>query len=120
MFSRELQRALADVLERGEQAMLLLNRRGQATYVFCRDCGYALECPRCDNPMTYHRVERALRCHHCGNSGAPPQTCPDCGSARIRYFGAGTQQVDEALRALFPPPAPCAGMLILPARPDAL
>jgi len=102
MFSRELQGALSDVLARGEQAMLLLNRRGQATYVFCRDCGYALECPRCDNPMTYHRVERALRCHHCGNREAPPQTCPDCNSTRIRYFGAGTQQVDEALRALYP------------------
>jgi len=102
MFSRELQRALAHVLERGEQAMLLLNRRGQATYVFCRDCGYALECARCDTPMTYHRIERSLRCHHCGNSAAAPDTCPACGSARIRYFGAGTQQVDEALRALFP------------------
>lgn len=102
MFSRDFQRALAQVLERGEQAMLLLNRRGQATYVFCRDCGYALECARCDTPMTYHRIERSLRCHHCGNSAAPPDTCPACGSARIRYFGAGTQQVDEALSALFP------------------
>lgn len=102
MFSRELQRSLADALERGEQAMLLLNRRGQATYVFCRDCGYVLECARCDTPMTYHRVERSLRCHHCGNSQAPPEACPACGSARIRYFGAGTQQVDEALRQLFP------------------
>lgn len=102
MFSRKLQRALADVLERDEQAMLLLNRRGQATYVFCRDCGYALECARCDAPMTYHRVERSLRCHHCGTSQAPPQSCPACGSSRIRYFGAGTQQVDEALKALFP------------------
>ena len=90
------------VLARGEQAMLLLNRRGQATYVFCRDCGYTLECDRCDTPMTYHRIERALRCHHCGNRGAPPQACPACGSSRIRYFGAGTQQVDAALRELFP------------------
>lgn len=102
MFSRDLQRALADALERGEQAMLLLNRRGQATYVFCRDCGAALECVRCDSPMTHHRVDRLLRCHHCGNSQAPPQACPACGSARIRYFGAGTQQVDGVLGALFP------------------
>ena len=102
MFSRELQRSLADALARGEQAMLLLNRRGQATYVFCRDCGQALECPRCDTPLTYHRTDRSLRCHHCGHSGAPPQTCPACGSSRIRYFGAGTQQVDEALKQLFP------------------
>ena len=102
MFSRELQRALHDTLGRGEQAMLLLNRRGQATYVFCRDCGYALECARCETPMTYHRVDRSLRCHHCGNSAAPPPACPECGSARIRYFGAGTQQVDEVLKAMFP------------------
>lgn len=102
MFSRELQQALSEVLARGEQAMLLLNRRGQATYVFCRDCGYALECDRCDLPMTYHRIERSLRCHHCGSRGAQPSACPACGSSRIRYFGAGTQQVDEALRALWP------------------
>jgi len=102
MFSRELQRTMTDVLARGEQAMLLLNRRGQATYVFCRDCGYPLECDRCDSPMTYHRIERSLRCHHCGNRGAQPESCPACGSPRIRYFGAGTQQVDEALRALYP------------------
>ena len=102
MFSRELQESLAAVLEREEQAMLLLNRRGQATYVFCRDCGYALECARCDTPMTYHRVERSLRCHHCGASQAQPQSCPACGSSRIRYFGAGTQQVDQVLKDLFP------------------
>ena len=102
MFSRALQNALAAVLERGEQAMLLLNRRGQATYVFCRDCGYALECVRCDAPMTYHRVDRSLRCHHCGASQAQPTTCPNCASGRIRYFGAGTQQVDEAVKQLFP------------------
>lgn len=102
MFSRELQQSMTTVLEREEQAMLLLNRRGQATYVFCRDCGYALECARCDTPMTYHRVERSLRCHHCGASQAPPDSCPACGSSRIRYFGAGTQQVDEAMKALFP------------------
>ncbi len=102
MFSRELQAALSVVLERGEQAMLLLNRRGQASYVFCRDCGCALECSRCETPLTYHRYDRSLRCHHCGYSQPQPQTCPACGSARIRYFGAGTQQVEAALQALNP------------------
>ncbi len=102
MFSRQLQRSLADALERGEQAMLLLNRRGQATYVFCRDCGFVLGCARCDAPMTYHRIDGSLRCHHCGYTGAQPLACPACGSARIRYFGAGTQQVAESLTALFP------------------
>ena len=102
MFSRDLQAALADVMDRGEQAMLLLNRRGQATYVFCRDCGSALACGRCDAPLTYHRYDRSLRCHHCGYSQPQPQACPDCGSSRIRYFGAGTQQVESALQAQFP------------------
>lgn len=102
MFSLELQRALADVLERGEQAMLLLNRRGQATYVFCRDCGYVLECERCDSPLTYHRFDRNLRCHHCGGGQPQPSSCPECGSGRIRYFGAGTQQVESALHEMFP------------------
>ena len=102
MFSRELAQGLRAVLERGEQAMLLLNRRGQASYVFCRDCGYAVECRRCDSPMTYHRHDERMRCHHCGASQAAPRTCPACQSQRIKYFGAGTQQVDEALGKLFP------------------
>ena len=102
MFSRALQHALSEVLDRGEQAMLLLNRRGQASYVFCRDCGHTLECDACDTPMTYHRVDRSLHCHHCGARAAQPNSCPNCGSARIRYFGAGTQQVDEAVKQLFP------------------
>ncbi len=102
MFSAALQSALSATLERGEQAMLLLNRRGQASYVFCRDCGSVLECARCDSPLTYHRIGQRLRCHHCGASEPQPQSCPACGSARIRYFGAGTQQVAEALQALLP------------------
>lgn len=102
MFSKVLQEALAEVLARGEQAMLLLNRRGQATYVFCRDCGGALECQRCDTPLTYHRFDRSLRCHHCGGRQPQPAACPQCGSPRIRYFGAGTQQVEAALQALYP------------------
>ena len=102
MFSRELEQGLRDVLARGEQAMLLLNRRGQASYVFCRDCGEAVTCRRCDSPMTYHRHDERMRCHHCGASQPAPRTCPACQSKRIRYFGAGTQQVDAALKGLFP------------------
>ena len=102
MFSRELERGLRDVLARGEQAMLLLNRRGQASYVFCRDCGEAVTCRRCDSPMTYHRHDERMRCHHCGASQPAPRACPVCQSKRIRYFGAGTQQVDAALKGLFP------------------
>jgi len=102
MFSRDLQDGLKTVLERGEQAMLLLNRRGQSTYVFCRDCGYVVMCDRCDSPMTHHRQGEQMRCHHCGYSHPTPQTCPSCESKRIKFFGAGTQQVEQALKKLYP------------------
>jgi primosomal protein N' (replication factor Y) len=102
MFSRALQASLADVLGREEQAILLLNRRGQATYIFCRDCGYVLECANCDTPLTYHRAGEQLRCHHCGHQQNPPKTCPECGGEHIRYFGAGTQQVESKLQEIFP------------------
>ncbi|MFQ3646458.1 MAG: primosomal protein N' [Anaerolinea sp.] len=102
MFSRALQTALTDVLERGEQAILFLNRRGQSTYVFCRDCGYIEKCPRCATPMTYHGHDEALRCHHCGFMQPALKVCPQCASQRIRYFGAGTQQVESELKRLFP------------------
>ncbi|MDQ7025001.1 MAG: primosomal protein N' [Anaerolineae bacterium] len=102
MFSRDLQTSLEGVLQRGEQAMLFLNRRGQSTYVFCRDCGYVVMCDNCDMPMTYHRHGEAMRCHHCNHQQAVPTACPDCGSRRIRYFGAGTQQVEAELKKQFP------------------
>lgn len=102
MFSRELQLALRGILERGEQAILFLNRRGQASYVFCRDCGYVVDCDRCDTPMTYHRHGEKMRCHHCANQQIAPDICPQCGSDRIRFFGAGTQQVEQAIYKEFP------------------
>ena len=102
MFSESLQEALFTVLERGEQAMLYLNRRGQNTYVFCRDCGYVARCPRCDTPLTYHRYGQSLHCHHCDYTTQPPTQCPDCQSARIKFFGAGTQQVEDEIQKLFP------------------
>lgn len=102
MFSRALQEALNGVILRKEQAILFLNRRGQASYVFCRDCGYRVDCLRCDMPMTYHREGEAMRCHHCGNKADVPKLCPNCQSERIRYFGAGTQQVEQELFHAFP------------------
>ena len=102
IFSRPLQQALSETLVRDEQAILFLNRRGQATYVFCRDCGYVVKCPRCDAPLTYHRHGQRLRCHHCGYSAPEPSICPACQSRRIKYFGAGTQQVEQAFAALWP------------------
>ena len=102
IFSRSLHNSITGVLENSEQAILFLNRRGQNTYVFCRDCGYVVKCPRCDMPLTYHRAGQALRCHRCDYMGPEPVYCPQCGSRRIKFFGAGTQQVEQTLVELFP------------------
>jgi primosomal protein N' (replication factor Y) len=102
MFSRALDEALKTVLERQEQAMLFINRRGSNTYVFCRDCGHVEGCPNCDTPLTYHAYDDRLRCHMCGFDKVPPFICPKCQSRRIKYFGAGTQQVEEELHRRFP------------------
>jgi primosomal protein N' (replication factor Y) len=102
MFSRELRAALTDTLELGHQAMLFLNRRGTASFVLCRDCGYVVKCPHCEMPMTYHQSEALLSCHYCGHRAAQPAQCPECQSKRIRYFGAGTASVEEAVNKEFP------------------
>lgn len=102
IFSTALQTALAEVLKHEQQAILFLNRRGAATYVFCRDCGYVASCPNCDTPLTFHRQGEALRCHRCGHTTPEPKRCPQCGSGRIKFFGAGTQQVEAAMNTLFP------------------
>jgi primosomal protein N' (replication factor Y) len=102
LFSRALHHALTETLARREQAVLLLNRRGSATHVFCRDCGYVARCPHDQQPLTYHQHDTALRCHLCGHQQAAPTRCPSCQSDRIRYFGAGTQQVEAEVQARFP------------------
>jgi primosomal protein N' (replication factor Y) len=102
IFSRPLRDALTTLRSGGEQAILLLNRRGSATFVLCRDCGESLRCQDCDLPYVYHSVGAALRCHHCGRTSPPPERCPSCGSGRIRFFGAGTQRVESELRSLRP------------------
>lgn len=102
IFSRRLQSSLARVLGNQEQAILFLNRRGSATYVFCRDCGHSLLCPRCDIPLTFHSSRTALTCHHCGYTRGMPKTCPNCGSTRIRQYGTGTERVEAEVQALFP------------------
>ncbi|PLT46336.1 Helicase PriA essential for oriC/DnaA-independent DNA replication [Paenibacillus pasadenensis] len=102
MFSRALHEALQARLERGEQSVLLLNRRGYSTFVICRSCGYTALCPHCDISLTYHQKTRAMRCHYCGHAELAPSACPSCESEQIRYFGAGTQKVEEELAKLFP------------------
>ena len=102
IFSRELQDKLAETLRKNQQAILFLNRRGSATYIFCRDCGYALRCPRCETSLTAHLSNNELRCHLCGYRRNIPKTCPNCGSSRIRHLGTGTQQVESALKELLP------------------
>lgn len=109
IFSRSLQTGLEQVLNNGQQAILFLNRRGSATYVFCRECGAALRCPNCDNPLTQHLDQRnskapsgKLICHHCGYTRLMPKTCPNCGSTQIRYYGTGTETVEAEVKKLFP------------------
>ncbi|CAM4253039.1 primosomal protein N' [Paenibacillus tarimensis] len=102
MFSRKLHQGLASRLERGEQSVLLLNRRGYSTFVMCRSCGYTAGCPHCEISLTFHQKSRALRCHYCGHTERSPETCPSCGSEHIRFFGTGTQRVEEELAKLFP------------------
>ncbi|MDI6769088.1 MAG: primosomal protein N' [Anaerolineales bacterium] len=125
IFSRALHEALAEVLAKNQQAILFLNRRGTATYVFCRECGAVLKCPRCDTPLTYHvegqksnvsgqtdlrsfaplRTSHStsdLRCHYCAYDRQMPKKCPTCGSDQIRQYGLGSEKVDAEVKALFP------------------
>jgi primosomal protein N' (replication factor Y) len=102
IFSRLLTERLAALRQGSEQAILLINRRGSATFVLCRDCGESVRCPDCDLPYVFHTSGGRLRCHHCGRTASPPDVCSRCGSRRIRYFGAGTQRVESELRTGFP------------------
>ncbi len=86
----------------GDRAILVLNRRGTASVVVCRDCGFVQECPDCERPLVYHRAGTTLRCHHCGRAWPPATRCPACSSPRIRYLGGGTERVEHDVRARFP------------------
>ncbi|GEQ37980.1 MAG: primosomal protein N' [Tetragenococcus halophilus] len=101
-FSKELQTKIADRLEKKEQSVLMLNRRGYSSFVMCRDCGYVLPCPNCDISLTLHMDTKTMRCHYCGHEEGIPKHCPECGSNKIRYYGTGTQKVQEELQELFP------------------
>ncbi len=104
VLSGELQRALTACVRRGGQAMLLMNRRGYHSFVSCRKCGYVVKCPHCDVSMTYHLLgqDGRLRCHYCGEVMSLPEKCPACGSRYIKFFGAGTQKVEDEVHRLLP------------------
>jgi primosomal protein N' (replication factor Y) len=102
MFSRALQSALTDALGREEKAVLLLNRRGFASFLLCRECGFVPTCDSCSTSMTYHDVGQRLACHHCGATRVVPGTCPRCDGPYLRQFGAGTQRVESDLGEAFP------------------
>ncbi|MFV0315275.1 MAG: primosomal protein N', partial [Anaerotignum sp.] len=101
-FSRTLQDEIRINLDRGEQTMLFLNRRGFATFVSCRSCGHVMKCPECNISYTYHAKDERLVCHHCGKTVGNPKVCPVCSSKFIRYFGTGTQKIEDEARRLFP------------------
>ncbi|HEV8403274.1 MAG TPA: primosomal protein N' [Candidatus Limnocylindrales bacterium] len=103
LLSRSLAAALAALdTAGGDQAILVLNRRGTASVVLCRDCGHVQACPDCERPLVYHQAGTTLRCHHCGRATPLASRCPSCGSPRIRYLGGGTERVEREVRDAFP------------------
>jgi len=102
VFSDELLEAIKQTHERGEQLIVLLNRRGYSSFVLCRSCGESVQCPNCDVTLTYHRSERVVICHYCNHRQAVPSLCPHCGKNYIYFVGEGTEQLEELLKTEFP------------------
>lgn len=102
IISSELCSKMKDTLEAGRQVILFLNRRGYSTFVSCRECGYVARCPGCGLSLTYHKTGGQAVCHYCGYHEPAPNKCPECGSKYIRYFGSGTEKLEEAVSDLFP------------------
>lgn len=102
IFSGLLLSRLSACLENRHQAILFMNRRGYSTFVSCRGCGYVFKCPDCDVSMTYHKPEGVMKCHYCGRVQRVPEKCPSCGKPYIKFFGVGTQQVEEQFLRAFP------------------
>ncbi len=100
--SLKLQNEIRKNLDRGEKTILFLNRRGYSTFVSCRECGEVITCPDCSIAMTYHKKKDSLSCHYCGYTIKNVSVCPSCGSRYVKYFGTGTQKIEEELKNLFP------------------
>lgn len=100
--SGPLQQAMRQTLEAGQQVLVFLNRRGFAPTLFCQDCGWISQCPRCDARMTVHQRHHELRCHHCGHAERTPHNCPKCNHVDLRPLGTGTERAEERLNTLFP------------------
>lgn len=102
VFADELLAAIEETHKRGEQSIIMLNRRGYSSFVLCRSCGESIHCPNCDVTLTYHQSERVIVCHYCNHRQAAPALCPACGGKHIYYVGEGTEQIEETLQKLFP------------------
>ena len=102
IFSRKLYELMKENLLNKKQIILFLNRRGHSTFVSCRSCGYVLKCKDCDISLTYHHKNNVAKCHYCGYRSTVPQTCPLCNSRYIKFFGSGTEKVEEYVKKLFP------------------
>lgn len=101
-FSEVLLDKISEKIAKREQVVLMLNRRGYSSFIMCRDCGFVPECPNCDISLTLHMDTKTLNCHYCGYTTGIPHTCPNCQSKKIRYYGSGTQKVEEELSELLP------------------
>ncbi|WRK51871.1 primosomal protein N' [Coprobacillaceae bacterium CR2/5/TPMF4] len=102
LFSRAMQKQIQARLQAKEQIILLLNKRGYASFVRCLDCGEVIKCPHCDVTLTYHKQERMLKCHYCEYQIPIMKHCPNCKGTNLKHFGTGTQKVEEQLENLFP------------------
>jgi len=102
VFADELLEAIQETHDRGEQSIILLNRRGYSSFVLCRSCGESVQCPNCDVTLTYHRSERVVICHYCNHRQGVPKVCPQCGKDYIHFVGEGTEQLEEMLKTGFP------------------
>ncbi|MCL2677377.1 MAG: primosomal protein N', partial [Streptococcaceae bacterium] len=101
-FSDELLTKIKEKIDKKEQVILMINRRGYSSFVMCRDCGFVVDCPNCDISLTLHMDTRSLNCHYCGHAQSIPTRCPNCQSSKIKYYGSGTQKAEEELVKLIP------------------